>query len=326
MLYFVILLALGSVGLYLGAEWLVRGAAGLAALLGVRPLAIGLTVVAYGTSAPELVVSGLSAFEGKSALALGNVVGSNVANIGLILGATALIAPPLVKAGLMRRELPILLLATAAVPALLLDGAIGRLEGGALLVGAGAFTWLTLRSVQEGARRSTPPPAPNDPAVPTVREDPHVEVLGRAALAGITLAGLAVLGGGGKLFVDGAVGLALAFGMSERVVGLTIVAIGTSLPELAASLVAALRGHSDIAVGNVLGSNIFNILLILGAAALVRPIGAELASVRVDLAAMCALTVLCAIAMRTARKIQRVEGALLLAGYAAFLAVLAGGA
>lgn len=324
MLYFAFLLALGSVGLYFGAEWLVRGAAGLAALLGVRPLAIGLTVVAYGTSAPELVVSGLAALEGKSALALGNVVGSNIANIGLILGVTCVIAPPLVKAGLMRRELPILLLATIAVPALLWNGTVSRLEGAVLVLGALAFTALTLQGVQASARTSTPPP-PSEGTAPEVREDPHVETLSRARLAGITLAGLAVLGTGGKLFVDGAVGIALAIGISERVVGLTIVAIGTSLPELAASLVAALRGHSDIAVGNVLGSNIFNILLILGAAALVRPVSAELSSVRLDLLVMCGLTVLCAVAMRTARKIQRLEGALLVAGYAAFLVVLAAG-
>ena len=222
------------------------------------------------------------------------------------------------------RRIISLLLATTAVPGLLWNGTVSRLEGAVLFLGALAFTWLTLKDVQASARPSTAPP-PSDGTAPEVREDPHIEVLSRGALVGVTLAGLAVLGTGGKLFVDGAVGIALAVGISERVVGLTIVAIGTSLPELAASLVAALRGHSDIAVGNVLGSNIFNILLILGAAALVRPVSAELSSVRFDLLVMCGLTVLCAVAMRTAREITRLEGALLVAGYAAFLVVLAAG-
>ena len=141
-----ILLVVGSVGLYLGAEWLVKGASGLAATLGVRPLAIGLTVVAYGTSAPELTVSTVSALAGKSDIALGNVVGSNIANIGLILGITAMIAPPAVQGGLMRRELPVMLGSTLAIPLVLLDGVVSRVEGGLLLFAAVAFTWVSLRA------------------------------------------------------------------------------------------------------------------------------------------------------------------------------------
>lgn len=310
MLRDLLLLALGSVGLYFGAEWLVKGASGLARAVGITPMAVGLTVVAYGTSMPELVVSTVSAVEGKSALALGNVIGSNIANLGVILGLTALIAPPDVKGGLMRRELPAVLASTAALPLLLWDGRVGRLEGALLLLGALAFTRVTLRAVSPGdaPRHSDaePPPAES-----------------RLALVAFVVLGLVLLLGGGKLFVDGAVGLARFFGMSERLVGLTVVAIGTSLPELAASLVAALRGHSEIAVGNVLGSNIFNVLLILGVAALARPVETPFASVRFDLLVLGALSVVAAVSMRTARRIQRSEGALLVCAYAAFLLALA---
>jgi len=320
-----LLLALGSAGLYFGAEWLVRGAAGLARSMGIRPLAIGLTVVAYGTSAPELVVSGLSALEGKSALALGNVVGSNIANLGLILGITTIIAPPVVKGGLLSRELPVLLAATLALPLLLLDGAVSRVEGAVLLLCALGFTVATLRAISPSSDRPSQAPSERSSLV-DVEDPPAPEHLGRLALAGLTALGFGVLALGGKLFVDGAVGLAIAVGMSERVVGLTIVAIGTSLPELAASLVAALRGHTEIAVGNVLGSNIFNILLILGAAALIRPIEAQLFSVRFDLIVLGVLTVGGTLAMRKGRKILRVEGALLVIAYSLFLTVLAAGA
>ncbi|MCK6534178.1 MAG: calcium/sodium antiporter [Polyangiaceae bacterium] len=305
-----IFLALGSVGLYFGAEWLVRGASGLARAMGVSRLAVGLTVVAYGTSMPELVVSLVSAVDGKSALALGNVMGSNIANLGVILGLTAIISPPNVQAGLMRRELPTVLLTLGVLPLVLWNGVIGRVEGAALLLGAIAFTRVTLKAV-------TPSGAPKH----TDTEPPPRH--SRPALAAFVVLGLALLLGGGKLFVDGAVGLALRFGMSERLVGLTVVAVGTSLPELAASLVAALRGESEIAVGNVLGSNIFNVLLILGVTALAHPIEGSLAAVRFDLVAMAALTGVAVVSMRTARRIQRVEGAVLVAGYAAFLIALA---
>jgi cation:H+ antiporter len=306
------LLALGAVLLYFGAEWLIRGSAGLARAFGVSPLVVGLTVVSYGTSAPELVVSLVAAAENKSAIALGNVVGSNIANIGLILGITALIAPPRVDAGLMRRELPIMLAATFAVPLLLLNGVLGRIEGAALLSGAILFTYVTLRlSKRQGG------------AVETEAEADPPERKSRTTLALLALAGLGTLLAGGKAFVSGAVGLALVLGMSEHVVGLTVVAVGTSLPELAASLVAALRGHSEIAVGNVVGSNIFNLLLILGCASLARPIVFPIQSMVLDMTVLIGMTVVCAAAMRRERVIQRWEGAALTVAYAAFIAGVA---
>jgi cation:H+ antiporter len=308
----VVLLVVGSALLYFGAEWLVKGAASLARVMGMRPLAVGLTVVAYGTSAPELAVSVVSALEKKSAIALGNVIGSNIANIGLILGITALIAPPKVQAGLMKRELPLVMLATLGVPIVLWDGRVSRIEGGLLLLGAAIFTLVSLRAVESD------PDAPQS----STEEIPPPELRSKGRLGAYVAVGLVLLLGGGKIFVTGATGLALAIGMSERVVGLTVVAVGTSLPELAASLVAALRGHPEIALGNVLGSNVFNVTLILGASAVTRPLAASLAEAKFDLSTLGVLTVLCAIAMRTKRKIQRWEGAVLLAMYAAFTVVL----
>jgi cation:H+ antiporter len=301
-------LLLGGAMLYFGAEWFVRGAAGLAFSLGVRPLLIGLTVVSYATSAPELAVSMFAAFEGKSEIALGNVVGSNIANIGLILGLTALIAPPRTDGSLISKEIVVLLVATLALPLTLLDGQINRIEALAFLLGATAFTYLTVLWSRQ---------RPLDPD--EVAENPTTQP---RRLAVLLCVGLTVLLGGGKLFVDGAVELAHAFGMSERVVGLTVVALGTSVPELAASLVAALRGHSELAIGNVIGSNVFNLLLILGATGSIFPILGDLSVVQVDLWAMIVLTVFLTLALRTERVIPRWEGALMVAAYLTFLTVL----
>ncbi|EPX56629.1 Inner membrane protein YrbG, putative calcium/sodium:proton antiporter [Cystobacter fuscus DSM 2262] len=312
------MLLLGLVLLYFGAEWLVKGAAGLARAMGVRPLVVGLTVVAYGTSAPELVVSVLASLEGRSAIALGNVMGSNIANIGAILGVTALIHPPRVEATLIRRELPVLMASTLCIPLFLLDGRVSRLEGVLLLAGTVGFTFLTLRLARELRVEA-----------PELREEVREEIQeeaavgSRAALVGLSTVGLVGLVAGGKLFVDGASALALAFGMSERVVGLTIVAVGTSLPEMAASVVAALRGHSAIAIGNVVGSNIFNILLILGCAALTRPIEASLGELRMELGALLGFSLAAVLVMRGARHVSRLEGGLLAASYAMFLGVVA---
>jgi cation:H+ antiporter len=315
-----VLLAGGGGLLYFGAEWLVKGAAGLATAFGMRPLVVGLTVVAYGTSAPELSVGIAAAFEGKSAIALGNSVGSNIANLGLILGLTALVSPPRVEAGLIWRELPVLV-GTSLMPVLLFyDGLLGRLEAAGLVLGAAVFTVWMLRGA--GGRIKT---GAAEAALASPQQQPAQPHTSKARLVALAVIGLAVLVAGGKLFVDGAVGLARAAGMSDRVVGLTVVAIGTSLPELAASLVAAMRGHSGIAVGNVVGSNIFNVLLILGAAGLVRPMEATLGAVRLDLAVLVGMTVFGAIALRTERTIRRWEGGLLVVAYAAFLFALGRG-
>jgi cation:H+ antiporter len=305
------LLVLGGAMLYLGAEWLVKGAAGLAHACGVSSLVVGLTVVSYGTSAPELAVSMLAALEGRSPIALGNVVGSNIANIGLILGLTALITPPRSEDSMARRELPIMIGATAALPLVLVDGVIGRFDAALFLLSAIAFTYATLRwSEREPV------------AAPESMLGARKPKEGKPVLALLVGIGLLVLSGGGKAFVAGAVGIALQFGMSERVVGLTIVAVGTSLPELAASLVAALRGHSALAVGNVVGSNIFNLLLVLGASSMVLPIQSSLHTIYADLLFLGALTLACTWSLRRERRVGRTEGAAYLIGYLAFVCVL----
>ncbi len=293
-----LLLAAGGGLLYFGAEWLVQGAAGLALRLGVRPLLIGLTIVSYATSAPELAVSVSAALRHDSDIALGNVIGSNIANIGLILGLSALIAPPKSDGSMRTKELVVVSLATLALPLILLDGAIGFLDAALFICGSFLFTWLTIRWSKN--RKVDVDELPDDKG----------QSLGKAALIG--LLGLLVLISGGDLFVRGAVGVASAMGISQLVIGLTVVAFGTSVPELAASVVAALRGHSDLAIGNVIGSNIFNLLLILGA----------VASMGLDFGFLIGLTLFAVLALSFQRRVTRGEGALLVLSYVVYLVLL----
>jgi cation:H+ antiporter len=310
-----LLLAIGGAGLYYGAEWLVDGAAKLARALGVPPLVVGLTIVSYGTSMPELAVSVLAALEGNSPIAVGNVVGSNIANIGLILGTTALIAPPSVDGSLIKRDLPLLALASLAVPLVLRDSVIDRIEGGAFATCAAAYTYATFRRSKSEPRRTeheSESEGERASALPTVPR-----------LILFIVVGLVVLLGGGKAFVEGAIGIARTLGMSDRIVGLTVVAVGTSLPELAASMVAAMKGHSELAVGNVVGSNLFNILAVLGAASIIHPIHASGAEFERDIWAMLIVLGMGIFSMRRQRTIARAEGATLLMAYVGFLSALA---
>jgi cation:H+ antiporter len=303
-----LLLAIGGPMLYFGAEWLVQGAAGMAVRLGVRPLLIGLTIVSYSTSSPELAVSISASLQNESAIVLGNVIGSNIANIAIILGLTAIIAPPRSDGSMAGKELVILLLATAAVPLFFYNGTMDRWEGVIFVLGSVLFTYLTIRWSKQR-------PADAD-------EVPQVESRSKGALIGIGVLGLAVLIVGGEIFVRGGVGLAQKLGVDERVIGLTIVAVGTSVPELAASVVAALRGHSDIAIGNVIGSNIFNILLILGGSVVLSPLSVNLSDVSLDLGFAMGLAVVVAVMLWKPRRITRVEGGLLIASYLVFLGLL----
>lgn len=312
----------GGLFLYLGAEWFVKGASSLATSLRVPHLIIGLTVVAYGTSAPEVIVGVQAAASGHGDVALGNIVGSNIANIGLILGIAALIHPARVDGALRRRELPVLVLATTAVPLLLANDSVGRWEGGLLLLaGAGYTAWMLRAARSEAAVAGALQEAAITAEVADAAGAPKsAGRAGRAAL--IAAIGLVVLLLGGNQFVSGAVSVAQSLGMSERIVGLTIVAIGTSLPELVTSGIAARRGHSDIAVGNVVGSNIFNVFLCLGGSALVGTVKAPLRVFAFDLGTLAVMTVLAAVFIRTARTISRAEGAVALALYAAYLLIL----
>ncbi len=316
----VVSLLFGGLILYLGAEWLVKGSAGMARALGVKPLVIGLTVVAYGTSAPELAVSTAAILEGSSAIVLGNVIGSCVANLGLILGITALISPPAVDGQLIRREVPVMCVAALTVPVMLYgaSGQISFIEAGILLAGAVLFTLYTLFVAAPSNRDAT---TGADLELPEGIAEVPPEEQSKGRLAIITFVGLGLLVGGGDLFVEGAQGIARAIGMSERQIGLTVVAIGTSLPELAASMVAAARGYSSLAVGNVIGSNIFNIFLILGVVGLIRPINGSIGGLAFDLAFLVGTTALGVLFMRGTRRISRGEGALLLGTYITFIAM-----
>ena len=310
----------GLVLLYFGAELLVGGASRLAASFGIRPLIVGLTVVAYGTSAPELVVGIGAAARDQGGIALGNVIGSNIANIGLILAVAALIRPPVIDTSLRRREVPVLLVTTALVPLVLLGGGVQLWKGVVLLLLAAGYTAWMIRG-SGGA----PDPAGDAEAVARAADQAAlgaVPARGRLRMVGVTLLGLLLLVGGGHLLVDGAVGIARALGMSDRIIGLTIVAVGTSLPELATSVIAAARGHSDIAVGNVVGSNIFNVLLILGASGVVGTIYAPLSAVSLDLSVLAGMTALAAFVIATRARVSRLEATVLLLGYVSFLVAL----
>lgn len=304
----------GGFLLYFGAEWLVGGSSALALALRVPRLLVGLTVVAYGTSAPEIIVGIQAVLQGHPAIALGNVLGSNIANIGLILGITALLAPTRVDRALRKRELPVMVLSACVVPVLLYDGVIDRMEALLLLAAVVAYSWAMI-SKARGPKAATE--ATHD--VRAVEE--AVDAAGAPTTRntwksiGTALMGLLMLIVGGSLFVEGSMFVAKVMGLSEEVIGLTVVAIGTSLPELVTSLVAAGRGHSDIAIGNVVGSNIFNVLLCLSSAALIGPVGAPLSTLTVDLVAFFALTFLAVLFMRTERRIRKAEGAALLATY-----------
>jgi cation:H+ antiporter len=301
-------IAAGLVLLVAGASALVRGAASLALRFGVSPLIVGLTVVAFGTSAPELVVSVGAALDGAGGIAIGNVVGSNIANIGLILGVAALVRPIPIESGLLRRDVPLMLLATLAASALLLDGALGALGGAALVAALLAYVgwnvYLSRVSPDQVAAEELPP------MTGAAWVDP-LWILG--GLAGLVL--------GADLLVGGAVVIATTLGVSNAVVGLTVVGVGTSLPELATSLVATVRGQSAIAAGNVVGSNLFNLLGILGAAAVVAPLSAPGLTI-VDVAVMMGSALAMTLFMWTARRVGRAEGGLLLAGYVAYVAFL----
>ncbi len=318
------LLAAGALLLYLGAEWFVGGAASLALSLRIPKLVVGLTVVAYGTSAPELVVGMGAAHTGHGEIALANVLGSNIANLGLILGLTVLIRPTRIDGSLKKRELPALALSALVLPFILYDGVVSKLEGALLVLAACVYTAWMLRASRGAAAQATAAESLDEKAHDAALAGaPESRTRGRRVL--IMLGGLLLLLLGGKLFVEAATDLAIAWGMSERVVGLTIVAVGTSLPELAASLIAAFRGHGDLAVGNVVGSNIFNVLLCLGASATFGSVAAPVASVTADLVVVGVMTLLGIAFMRTERDMPRWEGGLLLLLYVAFLTWLAAG-
>lgn len=315
----IVRLAIGVLVLYLGAIALVRGSATLAQAFGVRPLVIGLTVIAYGTSAPELAVSTKAAVDHAQSIALGNVIGSCAANISLILGITALIAPPIVERRIIRREIPILLASAVAIPLCLIDGRISRLEGVLLIACAVLFTIATLTFSARADADGDGVPDAEAGASRLPRDTGPPRPAARAFALVLAALGLALIVAGSGVFLHGARGIAARAGMSERVIGMTVIAIGTALPELIASIAAALRHQSGLVVGSVIGSNLLNVFLVLGVVAYIRPIEATVHTV--DLVGLLAITLLGALVLRGSRRITRLEGVILIAAYAGFVTV-----
>ena len=305
-------IAFALVLLFVGAEGLVRGSSSLALRAGLNRLMVGLTIVAFGTSSPELVVSVEAALSNQGDISVGNVVGSNIFNIAVILGITALVCPIPVHRQVIKIDAPVALGVALLLVLLLLNQTLSRLEGVLLFSGIVAYTWMSVIL----ARREPPPASADVENILAVNTSRHwcVDIA-------LILVGLAILVAGSRLLVENSVALAVSFGISEAVIGLTIVAAGTSMPELATSLVAAFRKQPDIAIGNIVGSNIFNVLGILGVASIVSPIEAPGIST-LDYGVMILFTVLLIPLLYTGRMLHRVEGAVLLALYFGYLFLL----
>lgn len=293
-----------------GADRLVEGSSSIALKLGLTPLVIGITLVAFGTSAPELVVSIRATLAGNADIAIGNVIGSNIANIALILGATALIRPLAIHRDLLKVDVPLMMIITFIAAVFILDDVIGRIEGAILFTGLVAYIAFNLK------RARTLP----EELVGQIVEQPDEEAATMSTLKASmwVLLGLGLLVLGAELLVKGAVDIATRLGISQAVIGITVVSIGTSLPELATSLVAAIKKKSDIAVGNIIGSNVFNVLSILGITGMIHPLDSSSFGL-MDMAVMLGLTIVIWPMMRRGWELNRLEGGFLLFIYAAYL-------
>ncbi|MCH9650353.1 MAG: calcium/sodium antiporter [Deltaproteobacteria bacterium] len=301
-----IYIIVGVALLYYGGENLVQGSVRVASSLGISRLVIGLTVVAFGTSSPELASTLIAIFEGAPDVALGNVLGSNIANIGLILGLSALLKPLVCEPDFVKREIPFMIFVGVLLLPLALGGGFGRLDGLLLLALFCVYLWVLLRSSSE---EQVVLPVEVDEGEASDSTTSQFREWMRIAV------GIALLVIGAKVLVPGAVGIAQAIGLSEQVIGLTLVAVGTSLPELAASVIAVSHGEGDLILGNVIGSNIFNVLLVLGTTALVHPVEVDFASFRGDLIIASAFGLFPLILLGRNRRLGKVEGGLLLLTY-----------
>lgn len=315
-----ILFIAGFVLLVSGAEFLVRGASRLAIAVGISPLVVGLTVVAYGTSAPELAVTVQATYNGQADIAVGNVVGSNISNVLLVLGLSAIVAPLIVDQKLVRQEIPFMIGLSFLVLYMGQDGLISRTDGIILFAGAVAYTIFAIRQSRKESK--------------AVQEEYEYEFDGEkvtlkgpgqtALQFGLIVVGVAMLILGSSWLIKGAVAIANYLGVSELIIGLTVIAVGTSLPEIATSIIASVRGERDIAVGNVVGSNIFNILSVLGLCAIAAPAGIAVstAALSFDIPFMIAVAVACLPIFFTGYKIERWEGFLFLGYYVAYAVYL----
>jgi cation:H+ antiporter len=312
-------LVIGIVGLVAGAELLVRGAASIATRFGIAPVIVGLTVVAFGTSAPELAVSVSAAFSGTSDMAFGNVVGSNTANILFILGTSAVIGGLAVSQRIIRIDIPIMLLASVVVLLMGLNNMVGRLEGIVLFAGIVVYTVWLIRGARKESKEVL---GEYEDSI----DELEVEIIEKpiVVLLGLVIAGLTILVVGSQLLVNSASDIAESFGVSDLVIGLTVVAIGTSLPELATSVMAAFRGQRDIAVGNVVGSNLFNILSVLGLSSIVSPDGISVTdeALRFDIPVMIVTAFVLIPICWNGFMIKRWEGIIMVSFYASYVTYL----
>ena len=308
MLLYLGLLAVGIVALYAGAELLVAGAGRLALGIGLRAATVGVTVIAFATTAPELFVATIGALDVSTDIGLGAVLGSNIANIGLVLGVSALIKPLRISRIAMRRHVPFMLFATVLLVVLGADGTIGTLEGAILLLALGGFTAYLISATNV------------NPAMGGDQTGAGDGITLRAVV--LVLGGLMALVLGSRWLVSGGTGLLSALGVSDLVIGLTVLALGTSLPELAASVVGSVRGETEFAIGNVVGSNIYNILAVLGIVALITPIEIASSTLRLEFPALVVFTIVLVAMMGYGGRLSRLDGAVLVSGYVAFLALI----
>jgi cation:H+ antiporter len=317
MILFITLCLVGFALLYFGAEWLVKGSSSLARSLGVTPVVIGLTVVAFGTSAPELVVSVISSIQAKSMIAVGNVVGSNICNIALVLGLSAVFNPIKSDPSVVRRDIPIMLAISLYLLLLTFNSTLGRIEGTTLFGGIIAYTFFNYYL----AKKETAGAAGIESELEEIGF-----IASRPKQLVLIVAGIAGVVGGAQIVVDNAVKIMTILGVSEKFIGLTIVAFGTSLPELATSVVAAMRGEMDISIGNLVGSNVFNIMSVLGVASMVRPIpipgGFIESGLWIDYLVMMLTSFLPWLMMRKNYTVNRRDGIVLLFCYAGYLTYL----
>jgi cation:H+ antiporter len=302
----------GLLALFIGGEALVRGASGLGVHLGMSPIIVGLTIVAFATSAPELAVALGAALRGEPGLAVGNVVGSNICNLTLIVGIVVLLARPALKHKLIRLELTVLTTSTVVVSILLLDAGLSRIEG-MMLVG-GIATYIAVAVVRLRRSSANISPEELESSVPAISGSIATQTLFCAAGVGVLILG-------SEWLVEGSVRIATLFGVPPALIGLTAAAIGTSLPEIATSVVAARHRHADLAAGNLIGSNIFNLLLVLGGTATVRPLSMGSVTL-IDIAIMCATTLLSLSLMLMRPRLMRIDGSLLIGVYIAYIILL----
>jgi len=320
-----ILFIAGITGVYFGAEWLVKGSSKLSRDLGIKPIVIGLTVVAFGTSSPELAVSLTASIKGSNDIAIGNIIGSNIANIGLILGISAIVLPLQVEKIIMKRELPLMIAISAALYIMAIDKKIGLIDGVILFTGIIIFVSYQVYNTLNSKRKSGNSTGNADGKTCITENADKQSPAGRKYLLHnvlYILIGLTCLLIGSHILVKSAIFIAGRLGVSEMLIGLTVVAFGTSVPEMATSVVSVLRKEADICVGNVIGSNIFNILMVIGSVALVRPLNVARETLFFEFPVMLLFSVALIPMIRGNLRVNRLEGCLLTAGYFVFIFLL----